>query len=296
MVSNLVDGFTYFFVITAYDSNALESPPSNEIAFATPGASPIPTPTPTPFPTPTPTPTPTPILPPPTPTPTPSSTPLVAPIISLSTSGSFISPGHTTTLTFTASTANPNAPITVNYSMSGKAILGTQYTLSGNYGNVTIPAGASSASVTLTALTPRITQRNQKLTLSLLSGSGYRTPRSKKIALTIGAFSVPKPSPTPTPGPGAAAPVLISATASSTPGAIDLHWSESDPNPGWFQVFYGSAPGQYTNTFIVWSPSTSTTVTGLTPGTAYYFSVVFAETGTGTPVSGRSNELSCFSP
>ena len=49
MVSNLIIGKTYYFVVTAYESSGLESPPSNEVSF-TPTASPTPGPSPTPEP------------------------------------------------------------------------------------------------------------------------------------------------------------------------------------------------------------------------------------------------------
>src|SRR6266566_1542220 len=85
-VSNLVNGNTYFFVVTAYDANAVESAPSNQVSYIAPTYTPTPspsptstptsTPTPTPAPSPTPTPTPDPT---PTPTPTPSPTPTPTP-------------------------------------------------------------------------------------------------------------------------------------------------------------------------------------------------------------------------
>jgi hypothetical protein len=60
-------------------------------------------------------------------------------------------------------------PVTVHYSMSGGAILGTDYTLSGTPGQVTIPAGQSFAKVILHA------QRNVKknATMTLTPGPGY---------------------------------------------------------------------------------------------------------------------------
>src|SRR2546429_255454 len=87
-VSNLANGNTYFFVVTAYNAAAVESAPSNEVSYiastSTPTPTPSPTPTPTPSPTPTPAPTPTPSptptpTPAPTPTPTPSPTPTPTP-------------------------------------------------------------------------------------------------------------------------------------------------------------------------------------------------------------------------
>src|SRR5438309_8922 len=85
-VSNLANGNTYFFVVTAYNAAAVESAPSNQVSYIaststpTPTPSPAPTPTPTPAPTPSPTPTPTPSpTPTPTPAPTPSPTPTPTP-------------------------------------------------------------------------------------------------------------------------------------------------------------------------------------------------------------------------
>jgi hypothetical protein len=39
-VSNLVDGETYFFVVTAYNTSAIESAPSNEVSYTVPGSAP----------------------------------------------------------------------------------------------------------------------------------------------------------------------------------------------------------------------------------------------------------------
>src|SRR5205085_628376 len=97
-----------------------------------------PTPTPTPAPTATPTAT-------PTPTPTPSSTPISTPTPFGSTFTVSVSPAavHSGgTSTFTIAAAGPVASTTaVTYSMSGNAILGKHYTLSGVPGQATIPAG-----------------------------------------------------------------------------------------------------------------------------------------------------------
>ena len=57
LVSNLINGQTYFFAVTAYNATGVESPASNEISYV--GGAPTPTPTVTPTPSPTPSPTPT---------------------------------------------------------------------------------------------------------------------------------------------------------------------------------------------------------------------------------------------
>jgi hypothetical protein len=65
--------------------------------------------------------------------------------------------------------------------MKGKAHLGTNYPLTGTYGQVTIPAGATSASVTLTALVTNLTTKSEKATMSLQSSSSYKLPKSKSL-------------------------------------------------------------------------------------------------------------------
>jgi hypothetical protein len=69
--------------------------------------------------------------------------------------------------------------------MIGKALLGTNYTLSETYGQVTIPAGASSASVTLTALPNSFTRGVKPATMKLRSGTAYNLgqPSSATIAI-----------------------------------------------------------------------------------------------------------------
>jgi hypothetical protein len=60
--------------------------------------------------------------------------------------------------------------------MSGQAILGTDYTLSGTPGKVTIPAGQSSATVTMHSIedSDERVDRNEAATMTLSKGSGYK--------------------------------------------------------------------------------------------------------------------------
>jgi hypothetical protein len=60
--------------------------------------------------------------------------------------------------------------------MSGQAILGTDYTLSGTPGQVTIPAGQSSATVTMHSKEENDERReaNEAATMTLSKGSGYK--------------------------------------------------------------------------------------------------------------------------
>ena len=89
------------------------------------------------------------------------------------------------TFTVSASTTNPSQSVTVFYSTTGKAKNGKDYTLSGTPGQVTIPAGQSSATITLHALTDNIVETNEKATLTLLAGAGYRLGTVIKASVTI---------------------------------------------------------------------------------------------------------------
>lgn len=107
LVSNLVKGKTYFFAITAYNTDGLESAPSNEVSYAATDSNPTPTPTPTPTPKPTATPKPTPT---PKPTATPKLTPTPAPPVGgapaiLSPAPGSILPSASVTFSWGASSA-----------------------------------------------------------------------------------------------------------------------------------------------------------------------------------------------
>ena len=141
-------------------------------------ASPPPTPTPTPSPSPSPTPTPT-----PTPTATPTPSPASTPTVSVAVSPTQIKQGDSATFTVSASKAVSQST-TVHYSMSGSASLGTDYTLSGSPGQVTIPAGQSSGSVTLSASSTNA-KKKKTATMNLQSGAGYKLGKPKNATVTI---------------------------------------------------------------------------------------------------------------
>jgi hypothetical protein len=123
------------------------------------------------------TPTPTPV-----PTATPTPTPAKAPTINLAVAPSTIKQGGSASFTvYTAKAVSQN--LTVPYSMSGTAILGSSYTLSGTAGQVTIKAGKSQAVVNLTAATGAT--QNQTAILTLQPGSGYQLATPNKATVTI---------------------------------------------------------------------------------------------------------------
>jgi hypothetical protein len=78
----------------------------------------------------------------------------------------------------------PSQPVTVHYSMRGRAKLGSDYTLSGAPGQATILAGQSSAAVILHALNDNVHERTQTATMTISRGPGYQLPGRRKKSMT----------------------------------------------------------------------------------------------------------------
>jgi len=99
------------------------------------------------------------------------------PTVNVSVAPTSIHEGQNATFTITASPA-PAQPITVLYSMSGKANAESDYTLSGIFGQVSIPGGQGSATVTLHALPDNVKEKSETAIMTLQPGSGYNLPAS----------------------------------------------------------------------------------------------------------------------
>jgi serine protease AprX len=122
-----------------------------------------------------------------TPTPTPPPTPTPVPVIkvSLSLNPTEVDEGQTAIYTVTASSTVAQS-ITVGYVMSGTATNGTDYKiLSGTPNQVTIPAGQSSAAVTLKSRLDQVTEGTETAIMTLQPGSGYKLGRNKEATLSI---------------------------------------------------------------------------------------------------------------
>lgn len=159
-----------------------------------PNNSPTPTPPPTPTPVPTPTVTPTPITTPtPFPTPTPSVTPLPTPTSAGPSMSVGVSPqsAHVGgTVFFTITAATPVATTTtVNFNMTGTAVLNQNYTLEPSSNHVTFAAGNTSATVTLHVTNLNSAKKKKKrkrpapttfsATMNLAGGTGYTISNQK---------------------------------------------------------------------------------------------------------------------
>jgi hypothetical protein len=115
----------------------------------------------------------------------PAPVPVPTPTITISSSSAVVNEGQSTAITVFASTVNPSQPVTVNYSLSGKAAYGADYVVDGNVGQITIPPGASSATVTLNALTDNLREKKEKAVMTLQRGTSYKLSKKKKATVTI---------------------------------------------------------------------------------------------------------------
>ena len=119
-----------------------------------------------------------------TPSPTPTATPVPPLRVSVSVNPIEISEGETATYTVTASSTVTRS-ITVGYAMTGTATNGTDYTLSGTPNQVTIPAGQSSAAVTLISQLDQITEGTETAIMTLQRGRGYKLGQNREATLSI---------------------------------------------------------------------------------------------------------------
>ncbi len=118
----------------------------------------------------------------PTPTPTPTATP--PPTMTVAVSPDQIQEGGNAVFTVSSSRV-VTEPVTINYSMGGRAQLGIDYTLDGPAGQVVIPAGVSSASVALHAIADSANEKDEGASMHLGNGTGYTLPRRANVRVII---------------------------------------------------------------------------------------------------------------
>ena len=103
--------------------------------------------------------------------------------------GTTVAPGGATTLTITADQA-PIVNTQVELSLAGSAVAGTDYQPVNPV--VTLPAGSTSASVTIDTLNDKIIQPNKYLVVSLAPSASYKVGAEGSAVITIsGSNAVP---------------------------------------------------------------------------------------------------------
>jgi len=111
--------------------------------------------------------------------------PVRLPAITVSVAPPTVQAGRDAAFVISTSQVDPARPTTVRYTMSGTAVVGNHYSLSGVLGEADIPAGASSARIDLHSFNGPIPRRGKKATLKLLPGTTYRVGAPPKATTTI---------------------------------------------------------------------------------------------------------------
>ena len=92
-------------------------------------------------------------------------------------------PGSDTGQFAVSRTSSTTAALTVNYSVGGAATNGADYTALS--GTVTIPAGSSSAAITVAPIDDSLVEGNETVVITLSSGSGYTVGTPTNATVTI---------------------------------------------------------------------------------------------------------------
>jgi hypothetical protein len=69
--------------------------------------------------------------------------------------------------------------------MGGTAISGSDYSLNGVPGQVTIPAGQTSATIVLHSIADQVKERKETASMIISAGTGYKVPRRTKAVVII---------------------------------------------------------------------------------------------------------------
>ncbi|MDZ3833321.1 MAG: putative Ig domain-containing protein [Sphingopyxis sp.] len=121
-----------------------------------------------------------------------------APSVSIGVSPSSVSEDGATNLVYTVTRSlNLSSPTVVNITTSGTASAGTDYT--GNVSTVTIPAGSTSATITVNPTADGTVEADETVTLTVASGAGYTIGSPNNATGTILNDDVPSASITASP-------------------------------------------------------------------------------------------------
>ncbi|MCW5645718.1 MAG: putative Ig domain-containing protein, partial [Sphingopyxis sp.] len=97
---------------------------------------------------------------------------IAAPTVSIAVAPASVSEDGATNLVYTVTRSAASAsPLTVNLTTSGTATAGTDYT--GNAASVTIPANATSATVTIDPTADSVVEPDETVILTIAAGAGY---------------------------------------------------------------------------------------------------------------------------
>lgn len=150
------------------------------------------------------------------------------PSVSIAVSPASVSEDGSTNLTYTVTRSlNLSSPTVVNITTSGTATPGTDYT--GNVPTVTIPAGATTASIVIDPIADTVVEPNETVILTVAPGSGYTVGTPSSATGNILNDDVPTAtisvSPASVSEDGAANLVYTVALDQATPSALSINFT-----------------------------------------------------------------------
>jgi hypothetical protein len=108
------------------------------------------------------------------------------PVVTIAASDSTATESGPTTGTFRVSrTGGTGSALTVFYTLGGTAVSGTDYTLSPAPSSVTIPAGASSKTITVTPINDVVMEGNETVVMTLSPRSNYTVGSPSSATVTV---------------------------------------------------------------------------------------------------------------
>ncbi|MBL0914290.1 MAG: hypothetical protein IBJ13_01860, partial [Sphingopyxis sp.] len=182
---------------------------------------------------------------------------VAAPSVSISVAPASVSEDGATNLVYTVTrSASLSSSTTVNITTSGTATAGTDY--AGSVASVTIPSGATTATITINPTADTTVEANETVTLTVAAGSGYTVGAPSSATGTILNDDVPSASITVAPASvtedGAANLVYTVALSSAPTSSVTVNYTVSGTATN------GTDYAAITTSVVITAGSTSQTI------------------------------------
>ncbi len=171
--------------------------------------------------------------------------------------------GDTATFTITRPAACTGGPLTVNYTLGGTAVNGVDYTAAPASGALTIPAGETTATVTITPVPPGNYREPKSIVLTLADGPYAVSPAANSAGATLQTVMLP--------------PVVSNAGGASalTVNSATLNGLLTDSASAHAYIYWGTDSNNWGNVIdvgtVTYQTPFSANVANLLYDTPYYY-------------------------